>query len=125
MSITPEVVDPDIIDLIMSVTVKYDSRLTTLSSGAIAEKVVSTINDYKDQNLLKFGSIFRYSTLSTRIDNTDTSIVNNLTTITAKKGIVPSTTANNTYTISFNNPIFSESTTYEYSIINTLFIQMQ
>ena len=121
MSITPEVVDPDIIDLIMSVTVKYDSRLTTLSSGAIAEKVVTTINDYKDQNLLKFGSIFRYSTLSTRIDNTDTSIVNNLTTITAKKGIVPSTTANNTYTISFNNPIFSESTTYEGAVVSSAF----
>ena len=121
MSITPEVVDPDIIDLIMSITVKYDSRLTTLSSGAVAEKVVTTINDYRTQNLLKFGSIFRYSTLSTRIDNTDTSIISNLTTITAKKGIVPSTTANNTYTISFNNPIYSESTTYEGAVSSSAF----
>tara|TARA_B100002019_G_scaffold190928_1_gene165136 strand:+ start:4220 stop:6097 length:1878 start_codon:yes stop_codon:yes gene_type:complete len=121
MSITPEVVDPDIIDLIMSITVKYDSRLTSLSSGAVAEKVVKTINDYRTQNLLKFGSIFRYSTLSTRIDNTDTSIINNLTTITAKKGIVPSTTANNTYTISFNNPIYSESTTYEGAVTSSAF----
>ena len=107
LAITPEVVDPDIIDLILKVTVKYDSRLTTLSSGAIAEKVVTTINDYKTQNLLKFGSIFRYSTLSTRIDNTDTSIVNNLTTITAKEG---NCSFNNCkqylYTVSFNNPIF-------------------
>jgi len=121
LSITPEVVDPDIIDLIMSITVKYDSRLTTLSSGAVAEKVVATINNYRTQNLLKFGSIFRYSTLSTKIDNTDTSIINNLTTITAKKGIVPSTTANNAYTLSFNNPIYSESTTYEGAVTSTAF----
>ena len=121
LSITPEVVDPDIIDLIMSITVKYDSRLTTLSSGAVAEKVVATINNYRTQNLLKFGSIFRYSTLSTKIDNTDTSIINNLTTITAKMGIVPSTTANNAYTLSFNNPIYSESTTYEGAVTSTAF----
>ena len=121
LAVTPEVVDPDIIDLIMSITVKYDSRLTTLSSGAVAEKVVDTINNYRTQNLLKFGSIFRYSTLSTRIDNTDTSIINNLTTITAKKGIVPSTTANNAYTLSFNNPIYSESTTFEGAVSSTAF----
>ena len=121
LAVTPEVVDPDIIDLIMSITVKYDSRLTTLSSGAVAEKVVDTINNYRTQNLLKFGSIFRYSTLSTRIDNTDTSIINNLTTITAKKGIVPSTTANNAYTLSFNNPIYSESTTFEGAVTSTAF----
>ena len=121
LAVTPEVVDPDIIDLIMSITVKYDSRLTTLSSGAVAEKVVATINNYRTQNLLKFGSIFRYSTLSTRIDNTDTSIINNLTTITAKKGIVPSTTANNAYTLSFNNPIYSESTTFEGAVTSTAF----
>ena len=121
LAVTPEVVDPDIIDLIMSITVKYDSRLTTLSSGAVAEKVVDTINNYRTQNLLKFGSIFRYSTLSTRIDNTDTSIINNLTTITAKKGIVPSTTANNACTLSFNNPIYSESTTFEGAVTSTAF----
>ena len=121
LAVTPEVVDPAIIDLIMNITVKYDSRLTTLSSGAVAEKVVATINDYRTQNLLKFGSIFRYSTLSTRIDNTDTSIINNLTTITAKKGIVPSTTANNAYTLSFNNPIYSESTTFEGAVTSTAF----
>ena len=121
LAVTPEVVDPDIIDLIMSITVKYDSRLTTLSSGAVAEKVVATINDYRTQNLLKFGSIFRYSTLSTRIDNTDTSIISNLTTITAKKGIVPSTTANNAYSLSFNNPIYSESTTFEGAVTSTAF----
>ena len=69
VSITPEVVDPDIIDLIFSVTVKYDSRKTTLSSGAVAEAVIDTIQTYKTNNLLKFGSIFRYSTLTTNIDN--------------------------------------------------------
>ena len=121
LAITPEVVDPDIIDLILNVTVKYDSRLTPLTSGAIAEKVVKTIHDYKTQNLLKFGSIFRYSQLSTKIDNTDSSIINNLTTITAKKGIVPSTTANNSYTVSFNNPIFHDSTTYEGAVTSSAF----
>ena len=121
VSITPEVVDPDIIDLIFSVTVKYDSRKTTLSSGAVAEAVIDTIQTYKTNNLLKFGSIFRYSTLTTNIDNTNASIINNLTTITAKKGLTPSTTTAESYTIDFNNEIFNPSTTYEGAVTSTAF----
>ena len=97
VSVTPEVVDPDIIDLIFTTTVKYDSRLTSLSSGAVAELVIDTIQDYKTNNLLKFGAAFRYSTLSTLIDSTETSVISNLTTLTAKKGLEPSITANNAY----------------------------
>jgi len=44
-------------DLIFDTTVKYDSRLTTLSSGAIAASVIDTMQTYKTNNLLKFGSV--------------------------------------------------------------------
>ena len=121
VSITPEVVDPDIINLIFSTTVKYDSRLTSLSSGAVADLVIDTIQDYKTNNLLKFGASFRYSTLSTLIDDSETSVISNLTTLTAKKGLEPSITANNAYTISFNNPIFNPSTTYEGAVTSSAF----
>ena len=121
VAITPEVVDPDIVDLIFDTTVKYDSRLTTLSSGAVAKSVIDTIQTYKTNNLLKFGSIFRYSALSTNIDTTETSIISNLTTITAKKGITPSTTTADSYTISFNNAIYNPSTTYEGAVTSTTF----
>ena len=121
VAITPEVVDPDIVDLIFNTTVKYDSRLTTLSSGAVAEAVIDTMQTYKTNNLLKFGSIFRYSTLSTNIDNTENSIISNLTTITAKKGITPSTTTADSYTISFENAIYNPSTTYEGSVTSSAF----
>ena len=121
VAITPEVVDPDIVDLIFDTTVKYDSRLTTLSSGAVAEAVIDTMQTYKTNNLLKFGSIFRYSTLSTNIDNTENSIISNLTTITAKKGITPSTTTADSYTISFENAIYNPSTTYEGAVTSSAF----
>ena len=121
VAMTPQVVDPDIVDLIFSVTVKYDSRLTTLSSGAVAEQVIDTIQTYKTNNLLKCGSIFRHSSLSTNIDNTESSIISNLTTITAKKGITPSTTTSDSYTISFNNAIYNPSTTYEGAVSSTAF----
>jgi len=121
VAITPEVVDPDIVDLIFDTTVKYDSRLTTLSSGAVAESVIDTMQTYKKNNLLKFGSIFRYSSLSTSIDNTESSIISNLTTITAKQGITPSTTTADTYTISFNNAIYNPSTTYEGAVTSSAF----
>jgi hypothetical protein len=121
LAVTPEVVDPDILDLVLSLTVKYDSRLTTLSSGRIAELVIDKIQSYKTNNLLKFGSIFRYSSFSKDIDATETSVINNLTTITVKKGITPSTTANNSYTVSFNNAIYNPSTTYDGAVSSTAF----
>ena len=121
VAITPEVVDPDIVDLIFNTTVKYDSRLTTLSSGAVAASVIDTMQTYKTNNLLKFGSIFRYSALSTDIDKTESSIISNLTTITARKGITPSTTTADSYTISFNNAIYNPSTTYEGAVTSSAF----
>lgn len=121
VSVTPIVVDPDILDVVMSITVKYDSRLTTLTSGAIATKVIDTIQNYKNNNLLKFGSIFRYSVLSRLIDSTDVSILNNLSTVTVKKGINPSTTRQDDYTIRFNNPIYNPSDIYEGAVTSTTF----
>ena len=121
VAISPEVVDPDLISLIFSLTVKYDSRKTTKASGVIAASVIDTIQSYKTNNLNKFGSIFRYSVLSKQVDVTDTSILGNLLTLTAKKGLTPSTTANNSYTISFNNAIYNPSTTYEGAVSSTAF----
>ena len=121
VAISPEVVDPDLISLIFSLTVKYDSRKTTKASGVIAANVIDTIQDYKTNNLNKFGSIFRYSVLSKLIDNTDASLLGNLLTLTAKKGITPSTTANNSYTISFNNAIYNPSATYEGAVTSSAF----
>ena len=121
VAISPEVVDPDLISLIFSLTVKYDSRKTTKASGAIAASVIDTIQDYKTNNLNKFGSIFRYSVLSKKVDVTDSSILGNLLTLTAKKGLTPSTTANNSYTISFNNAIYNPSTTYEGAVTSSTF----
>ena len=102
-------------------TVKYDSRKTTKASGVIAASVIDTIQSYKTNNLNKFGSIFRYSVLSKQVDVTDTSILWNLLTLTAKKGLTPSTTANNSYTISFNNAIYNPSTTYEGAVSSSTF----
>ena len=121
VAITPEVVDPDLISLIFSLTVKYDSRKTTKASGVIAANVIDTIQSYKTNNLNRFGSIFRYSVLSKQVDATDTSILGNLLTLTAKKGLTPSTTANNSYTISFNNAIYNPSTTFEGAVTSTAF----
>jgi len=121
VAITPEVVDPDLISLIFSLTVKYDSRKTTKASGVIAASVIDTIQSYKTNNLNKFGSIFRYSVLSKQVDVTDTSILGNLLTLTAKKGLTPSTTANNSYTISFNNAIYNPSATYEGAVTSSAF----
>ena len=83
--------------------------------------MIDTIQTYKTNNLNKFGSIFRYSILSKNIDLTETSVLGNLLTLTAKKGITPSTTANNAYTISFNNAIYNPSATYEGAVTSTAF----
>ena len=61
------------------------------------------------------------SNLILQVDVTDTSILGNLLTLTAKKGLTPSLTANNSYTISFNNAIYNPSTTYEGAVTTSTF----
>ena len=105
-SITPVVVDPSITYLILNVSFSYDSTATTSTKDELASLISTTISNYNSTDLQEFNSSFRHSKLLGLIDNTDTAILNNTTTVTMSKFFTP-VSETSSYNINFNNAFFN------------------
>ena len=106
VSITPVIVDPETTSLILNVTFNYDSTATTYTKDELASLIATTISNYNSTELQEFNSSFRHSKLTGLIDDTDTSILNNTTTVTMGKFFTP-VASSTSYTINFNNKFFN------------------
>jgi len=62
-SITPVIVDPEILYLVLGITAKYNSTLTEKTKTDIKALVETTLSSYNTNNLQKFDSVFRHSNL--------------------------------------------------------------
>jgi hypothetical protein len=120
VSITPEIVDPEYINLQISCSVYYNPRLTVKSENTLKSLVVQTIKDYNTNNLNSFTGVFRHSNLSTLIDSTEDAIVSNITTIKLHREIDVQYNTNANYTINLANPIYGSGVPEE-SITSTGF----
>lgn len=105
ITIDTAIVDPEYIYLTTTTTVKYDQALTTKASADIETDVFDVIEAYGDNTLEKFDRDFRYSQLSTLIDNADVSVLNNLTTINLQKRYTPTLATSEGQTLDFNNTL--------------------
>jgi len=106
VSITPEIVDPEYINLEVTTTVYYNPNLTTRALSDIKDLVIQTIKDYNNDHLESFTGIFKYSNLSRNIDATEDSILSNITTIKLHREIDVRYNSNTTYEINLGNPIY-------------------
>ena len=106
-SITPVVVDPETTFIILGVTFNYNSSATTLGKATLESNVLTTLTDYSSSTLNTFNSPFRHSRLTGLIDDTDTSITNNTTTVTMGKFFTPSLNTSTNYTINFANNFYN------------------
>tara|TARA_B100000700_G_scaffold286026_1_gene340542 strand:- start:28 stop:936 length:909 start_codon:yes stop_codon:yes gene_type:complete len=105
-SITPVIVDPETTFIILNVTFNYDSTSTTKEKTELETLVNTTIQNYTDTELEDFNKPFRYSKLSRLVDETDSAILSNITTVTLARFITPTVTDPTSYTLNFNNPFF-------------------
>ena len=105
-SVTPVIVDPETIFLILNVSFQYDSTATTSTKDELASLIATTISNYNSSDLQEFNSSFRHSKLLRLIDDTDTAILNNTTTVTMGKFFTPVNTSSS-YNINFNNAFFN------------------
>jgi len=104
-SITPEFVDPETLFVRMNTRFVYDPNKTTNSPETLVSKVVATINNYNTDNLKTFTGQYRASEISRLIDTTDTSILNNTTSVTVAKNLTPTLGQDRSYTVNFNNAL--------------------
>ncbi len=106
VSIIPEVIDPEYLYLLMNTEILYDPNKTLLSPEAINILAKSNIVSYINTDLEKFEKDMVFSKLLERIDNTESSVLGNQTTIRIQKWLYPNLGASTGYTIEFKNPMF-------------------
>ena len=106
-SITPVVVDAETTSIILGITIMYDSTSTTYTASDIQSLVSTTVSNYNSSDLQTFGTPFRHSKLLGLIDNTDTSILNSVATVTLAKLFTPTISTLTDYRLNFNNRFYN------------------
>jgi hypothetical protein len=105
LTITPEIVDPDYLYLIVKSTIYYDQMLSQYSAEGIRTIAISDIYTYLSSTVNKFNKNLRYSPFLTFIDSIDQSILGNTTSLYMKKILTPNTGNLANYQVKFCNPI--------------------
>jgi len=106
-SVRPEIVDPETTTILLTSTVKYDEKATTKSADTLKSNVITTLTNYNTNTLQKFDGVFRYSKVSKSIDDTDTSILSNITTLRIRKTFTPTLASSTRYDIYFRNGLYN------------------
>ena len=109
-SVKPEIVDPETTSVLLTSTVKYDSKSTTKSSDTLKSEITTAITNYNTNTLQKFDAVYRHSKLTGLIDDVDTSILSNITTIKIRKNFTPTISSSTKYDIFFRNSLFNPHT---------------
>ena len=109
-SVKPEIVDPETTSVLLTSTVKYDSKSTTKSSDTLKSEITTAVTNYNTNTLQKFDAVYRHSKLTGLIDDVDTSILSNITTIKIRKSFTPTISSSTKYDIFFRNSLFNPHT---------------
>ena len=85
LTVRPEIVDAEILQILISTSFKYDPTKTSQTQSALETLVRAAVLSYDDSELSGFDTLFRHSQLTTKIDSTETSLLSNITTIRLRK----------------------------------------
>lgn len=102
LGITPEVVDPDYIYIVLDSTIRYNPNATNLSSSDLEQLVSNTLDAYASEKLGKFGLNFRFSKFAAFIDSINQSFTSTQADLRIQKRFEPILGQVGVYTIKFN-----------------------
>jgi hypothetical protein len=106
-SVTPVIIDPETTFITLVVNFKYNSGITTKDVTTLQTNVLTKITSYNNDELEDFAGMFRYSKLTEAVNDADTSILSNITTVKMYKYITPTLNTGLKYTLSFNNALYN------------------
>ena len=106
-SVTPVIIDPETTYITLVVNFKYNSGRTTKDVTTLQTNVLTAIAGYNNNTLEDFAGMFRYSQLLQDINEADTSILSNITTVKMYKYVTPTLSSGLKYTLSFNNALYN------------------
>lgn len=105
-SITPVIVDPSIIEVLLYSKIYYNPSSTNLTSEQVKNVSIQNLTEYKDtNNLNKFGGSIKKSKLSTVIDSSEDSITSNNTDLYLRKKLLPALNTKAQYLLCYVNEL--------------------
>ena len=122
LGIFPTLIDPIYNTAEIKTTVFYNPNLTNRSLSQIEQSVRQAILDYNDTYLQKFDGVLRYSRLVRIIDDADSSIINNVTTVTLRRIVDVIFNLSSSYTVNLNNSVFKAGVAEEAVMTNGFYI---
>ena len=120
-SVRPEIIDPETTSVLLTVNAKYNKKATTKTADTLKSEIIDAITDYNTNTLQKFDGVFRYSKLTGLIDDVDTSILSNITTVDIRKSFAPTLSSSTKYDVYFRNAIYNPHTGHEPIVSSTGF----
>ena len=103
-SVEPQIVDPSVLYVELTSKIYYNGGITNKTSSQIRDSVINAVQSYINvSDTEKFNGKFRYSKFVGVIDDADTSINSNLTSITMRKDFYPSLNSTFYYEVCFQN----------------------
>lgn len=105
MTVTPEVVDPDVTYINFTANVYFDPQKTNASANELARNIRTAVINYGQDNLNKFGSNFRSSKFSTEIDSYDSAINSSDISVILEKRLPLLFNRSLPYTLKYDNAL--------------------
>jgi hypothetical protein len=106
-SITPVMADPDYTYLNLSVKIHVDFSKTSLSSNQVQTAVQQAIASWNDNNLKQFNADFRFSQLTSTINQVDPSVISNEIDVVLYKLVEPMTGQKYSINLAFSTKIMT------------------
>jgi hypothetical protein len=108
LTVRPEIVDSEILQLLISTSFKYNPLKTSLTKSALETLVQAAIISYDNNYLSGFDTLFRHSQLVGSIDDVETSVLSNITTIKLRKNLAATVDGTaKAYDIVFGNALYN------------------
>ena len=101
------IIDPETTFITLTVNFRYNSGLTVKDVTTLQTNVLNAITTYNNDTLEDFAGMFRYSQLLQTVNEADTSILSNITTVKMYKLVTPTLSEALKYTLSFNNALYN------------------
>lgn len=105
VAITPEIVDPEYVYLLVKGSINYNPALTDKTNSELLTLVRAAISDYNSDELNTFGSTFRKSKLQQYIEQADKSILGSDISVYVQKRILMESASAKNFTLEYNLPL--------------------
>ena len=107
VSVTPEIVDPEYLNISLHVTAYYNPAETTKTANDLKTIITNTIFAYDDADLKKFEGVFRHSKLTRLIDTSDPSLTNCTVTVLIRRKQIVKYNVSAQYILNVINPLYN------------------